>query len=134
MTDNEIREAIANKLKCPGEEENEISIKIKDKPNKWGKKYAHLQIPMEWARKLIENKKIKIGWDRCRLVEQTTPIRCFNCQTYGHYASECRKPPSRLSECLQLVGEIGALGPELGSPCGVTGWTFWRPQLDGPSQ
>lgn len=32
------------------------------------------------------------GRDGNRGVRDRSKIRCFNCQSYGHYASECRKP------------------------------------------
>lgn len=41
---------------------------------------------------LIDRQRVYIGWERCRVVEATDVMRCFNCSEYGHKAASCQKP------------------------------------------
>ncbi|XP_057335423.1 uncharacterized protein LOC130676322 [Microplitis mediator] len=40
---------------------------------------------------LMDKKKIKIGWNRCRVFDCISIVRCYKCWGYYHYAKECKK-------------------------------------------
>ena len=51
--------------------------------------------------KIIANKFIHIGWQRCRLYEDLNLNRCFNCNAYGHNAKKCKNKTS----CAHCAGD-----------------------------
>lgn len=56
------------------------------------------------ADKLIEKRKIKLGWTVCRIVERVEDNRCYRCWEYGHFKTEC-KGPNREVLCVKCAGE-----------------------------
>ena len=42
--------------------------------------------------KLINLRRVNIGWERCSVREFIDVLRCFHCAEYGHIASSCTKP------------------------------------------
>ncbi|XP_053683106.1 uncharacterized protein LOC128733501 [Sabethes cyaneus] len=43
--------------------------------------------------KLVNLRRVNIGWERCRVREYIDVLRCYRCSEYGHIASSCTKPP-----------------------------------------
>lgn len=41
---------------------------------------------------LMKLQRVNLGWERCRVIEATDVMRCFNCSEYGHKAVSCSKP------------------------------------------
>lgn len=41
-------------------------------------------------KKIIENGKLSIGWNICRVFEYVRVYRCFNCGGFDHRANECK--------------------------------------------
>lgn len=41
---------------------------------------------------LMKLQRVNLGWERCRVIEATDVMRCFNCSEYGHKAALCAKP------------------------------------------
>lgn len=60
---------------------------------------------VEYAEKLIKDKKIRVGWTICRMEETDAPPRCFNCGVYGHTAEKCSNPNNRCLNCSE-VGHV----------------------------
>lgn len=57
---------------------------------------------------LMKLKQVNLGWERCRVLEATDVMRCFNCSEYGHKAASCVKTACcpkcagdhKINECL----------------------------------
>ncbi|XP_073979944.1 uncharacterized protein [Rhodnius prolixus] len=41
-------------------------------------------------RKLFLEKRIKMGWNVCPVVDHLTISRCYNCNKFGHHTSQCK--------------------------------------------
>lgn len=51
---------------------------------------AKLKIDSESYHKLMDERKINIGWEKCRIFDGTEIIQCFKCRGYNHKAVECK--------------------------------------------
>lgn len=79
----------------------EMTVEMSKKPNKSDIKFAFVKLPIEYAEKLIRDKKIKVGWTE----ETDAPPRCFNCGSYGHTAEKCSNPNKLKNRCLNCSEE-----------------------------
>lgn len=52
---------------------------------------AILETDARGFEELIDRQRLYIGWERCRVIEATDVLRCFNCSEYGHKAASCTK-------------------------------------------
>lgn len=50
-----------------------------------------IQVDGETFKKLMNEKKIFVGWDRCRVTECVDLLRCYNCSGFQHKSSECKR-------------------------------------------
>lgn len=50
-----------------------------------------IQVDGAAFQKLMEEKKIFVGWDRCRITESVDLLRCYNCSGFQHKATECKR-------------------------------------------
>lgn len=67
------------------------TFKILNLREAYGKtKQALVQMPANIATNLLKERKIKVGWVRCRLRAKTPPTTCFRCLDRGHRARECK--------------------------------------------
>ncbi|XP_055615186.1 uncharacterized protein LOC129761489 [Toxorhynchites rutilus septentrionalis] len=41
---------------------------------------------------LMKLQRVNLGWERCRVIDTTNALRCFNCSEFRHKAVDCRKP------------------------------------------
>lgn len=41
--------------------------------------------------KVMESTKVSIGWDRCRVYQHASVLRCFNCCGFNHSSRNCTK-------------------------------------------
>lgn len=72
-----------------------------------GSKFAVATVPAQIANTILVHKRIRIGWDWCRIEERIRLPRCFGCMEFGHTASNCKtssskdkeKPPPRYLNC-----------------------------------
>lgn len=74
------------------------------RPAYGGTQKVTLILPVTEAEKLIQTKKIKIGWSSCKVVERKRDPKCFKCWEYGHVKSECNGP-NREHLCLKCGKE-----------------------------
>lgn len=51
--------------------------------------------------RIIQNEKISIGWDRCKVYEHIFVSRCFKCLGFSHAAKDC----NRTQACINCGGE-----------------------------
>lgn len=49
---------------------------------------------------LMELNKIKLGWNKCRVYDCVSVLRCYNCWGYHHFAKECRNE----TKCRKCAG------------------------------
>ncbi|BES88299.1 Reverse transcriptase (RNA-dependent DNA polymerase) [Nesidiocoris tenuis] len=50
-----------------------------------------VEVSPEIRWKLIKEGKIRIGWFACRIVDDVSVTRCFQCQGFGHIAAGCQQ-------------------------------------------
>lgn len=50
---------------------------------------AKLVIDPETFRKMMDDSKLRIGWDVCRIYEAFDIVRCFNCSSFHHMSKNC---------------------------------------------
>jgi hypothetical protein len=106
-TGEEVREALS---KLFGEEKrvdaNDISVSMATKPNKGGKLFAIVNLPIEVANKLMKMAKLNVGWSECRIEDKNTPRRCYRCLRFEHVRAECKSEKS-LEDCCLKCGRAG---------------------------
>lgn len=74
---------------------------IKNEKQKTNQMSAILETDSFGFDTLMKLKHIYLGWERCRLVDATDALRCYNCSTFGHKAVDCTKPAC----CPKCAGE-----------------------------
>jgi len=83
----EIMEALISELKI---NKNEIyDIEMAKKPNRNNLLYSFVKIPIDKANELLQQRKLRCGWQLCRVEETNKPTICYNCYKYGHIATAC---------------------------------------------
>lgn len=77
---------------------------------------ATVKLPIQWAKQLVECRRIRIGWISCRVQLRADEHRCYKCWERGHTAMSCNGPDRRnlcfncgkdghkRSECSQTQG------------------------------
>lgn len=81
---------IIKALMIATETQNEKIFKVLNIRESYGKtKQALIQMPLNIATQLVKEKKIKIGWIRCRIRAKEQTSKCFKCLDQGHFAREC---------------------------------------------
>lgn len=99
---DEIADALTESLNIP---KNEIRMNDLRKGTS-GTNMITVYMPRLSALKAINMQKIKIGWTLAKIKEKLDPLLCFNCQSFGHLASACKKERVQGRRCLKC----GALG------------------------
>lgn len=64
-----------------------------------GTQTATMNLPAENASKLLDAKRIKIGWVICRIRERILLKKCFKCLEFGHLAKQCKNEEDRSKLC-----------------------------------
>ncbi|XP_018363204.1 PREDICTED: uncharacterized protein LOC108761274 [Trachymyrmex cornetzi] len=66
-----------------------------------------VKCPVVAANKLIDNKKIRIGWTTAKITSlPDRGLQCFKCLQFGHVRAECRSTADRNTTCYRC-GEEG---------------------------
>lgn len=60
-----------------------------------------LKIDSESYTKIMEEGRVNIGWERCRVYDGTEVIQCLKCKGYNHLAKDCRNQEI----CLKCHGQ-----------------------------
>ncbi|XP_076301796.1 uncharacterized protein LOC143219874 [Lasioglossum baleicum] len=81
----ELREELAAKLQI---EKEEVEIRSK-RFGFGGTSTIIVALPAAIGEKLLEDKKIRIGYTSCRVKIATNVIRCFKCHDFGHVTYTC---------------------------------------------
>lgn len=71
-----------------------------DKKNR-GCYFAYAEVDGDSYRKILNEQKLNIGWDRCRIYDAVNITRCFKCNQFGHKATDCKKE----TICPKCAGE-----------------------------
>ncbi|EFA12485.1 hypothetical protein TcasGA2_TC001509 [Tribolium castaneum] len=97
-----IAEDIAEAInKTANSQSKEIDVFVSPDKGK-GSKFAVATVPAQIANTILEHKRIRIGWDWCRIEERIRLSRCFGCMEFGHTASNCKTSSSKDKEKLLL--------------------------------
>ncbi|XP_076301825.1 uncharacterized protein LOC143219915 [Lasioglossum baleicum] len=89
MEKEEIRRAIAKSIDIGEMAESEIEVRAL-RIGYGGTKSAIIAVPVETAKKLNEEGKIKIGFTNCRITKALNIIRCYRCHALGHMSYGCK--------------------------------------------
>ena len=73
-----------------------LNLKVADKANAQGVKYAFVTTTIDAANRLINKKRIGDGWNRWRIKGTNTLKRCYKCYRVGHKANDCLKQKMEL--------------------------------------
>jgi hypothetical protein len=85
--ENEIKEAILKTIEVKYHEQ--LSVKP-PRPTKNGSQIATVAMEENDARRLLNERKLRIGLSICQLKERLELTKCFKCWEYGHKASNCK--------------------------------------------
>lgn len=93
ILDIENEEEIFNMIIRQNDMENKskikMSIKRKFRRNKQNGMMI-IEVDPETHKFLVEKQRIKLGWNRCRVFDCVSVLRCFKCWGYYHFAKECK--------------------------------------------
>lgn len=48
-----------------------------------------LEVDPKMHKKLLEVNRIKLGWNKCRVSDCVSVLRCYKCWGYYHFAKDC---------------------------------------------
>jgi acylphosphatase len=105
-TGEEVRQTLSKLFGEKRVDANDISVSMATKPNKGGKLFAIVNLPIEAANILMKMAKLTVGWSECRIEDMNTPRRCYRCLRFGHVRAECKSEKS-LEDCCLKCGRAG---------------------------
>lgn len=73
---------------------------LKNPRFKYNKFSVVLEVDVDTFKRLMKEKHVNVGWDRCPVVESVYVLRCFKCGEFGHKAKECKKDET-CSKCCE---------------------------------
>lgn len=85
--------------------ENDIQVKMPEKGNTGGVKYAFATLNGESAKRLVDRKYIGKGWDRWRVKEIESLPKCYRCHRVGHITRNCQT--NNAEDTCHKCGETG---------------------------
>ena len=65
-----------------------------------GTQTAVVRLPVDLARKAVENGRVRVGWVNCRIRIKVDVQKCYRCSAFGHFARNC-KGTDRTKCCLK---------------------------------
>lgn len=100
MSSKETEESIVGLIKSQNNLDTaEINV-LRIFQNRYKSFNCIIEVDGECFKRLMEEKKVFVGWDRCRVVECIDVLRCYNCSGFHHKADGCthKKSCPRCSE------------------------------------
>lgn len=52
--------------------------------------YAYAEVDGKVYGKLMESRRVNVGWDRCMVYDANEIMRCYNCMGFNHKAKDCK--------------------------------------------
>lgn len=100
MSSKETEENIASFIKTQNNLDTAEVKVLKIFENRYKSFNCIIEVDGECFKRLMEEKKVNIGWDRCRVMECIDILRCYNCSGFYHRAEDCthKKSCPRCSE------------------------------------
>ncbi|KAI5739905.1 hypothetical protein M8J77_024851 [Diaphorina citri] len=84
--------------------ESKTNIEIKSvKLARNGTQMSEITVSAEYSIKLLELKKIKIGWTLCSVEKKFHIPRCYNCLRMGHLAKNCASEKEEGQKCFNCM-------------------------------
>lgn len=107
VTVEEIKKAVSKTLSGSDQINELIQVGGLRKPQPGRSITVTLTLPDEETNKLVQLKRLKVGWNTCRLDENTSLTRCFNCQGFGHVANRCARIAKLVPHSCYRCGQEG---------------------------
>lgn len=58
-----------------------------------------LQVTGKTHKKLMNEQRVRIGWNNCKVVDNVYIMRCYKCLGFSHKAAECKNQQSTCQRC-----------------------------------
>lgn len=95
----------------PTAELTDIVLKHTQKVKTTTKRHLFLQVSPLISAVMIHRKKLSIDWENLNVYQHVPVTRCFQCLTFGHIKTECRKAetcskcggPHKFTECTETT-------------------------------
>lgn len=97
-------EEILQRVREETEEPGEILVR-EPKESKSGAWTSTVTISKKSAQWLIKNRRIRIGWNSCRVTQKIYVPFCSNCATAGHTNHQCKETKSDGKRCYRCTNE-----------------------------
>lgn len=95
-------EEIEKKIREETEEKGEITVK-EPRESKNGFWTSTVILPRRSGERLARNRRIRIGWNSCRVTQRIHVPFCSNCATAGHTSHQCREERSEEKRCYRCT-------------------------------
>lgn len=96
FTDEMSEEELLSKLRKQNSSLENFDLRVirvmKNDKRKSNQMSAILETDARGFETMTKLQRVYLGWERCRLVDATDALRCFNCSEFQHKAAVCTKP------------------------------------------
>lgn len=104
MTVRHDKQLLVNRIRMQNKvlENAEINIlQIEENMKRKGEFYATMEIDSASFKRVIQLKRINVGWERCLIFENGNLVRCYKCCGYNHMSLRCLNKQA----CSKCAGE-----------------------------
>ena len=96
---------IEEKIREETEETGEITVK-EPRESKTGAWTSTVTLPKKSGERLVKHRRIRIGWNSCRVTHKIYVPFCSNCATAGHTSHQCKENRTEQKRCFRCT-DIG---------------------------
>ncbi|CAH1114658.1 unnamed protein product [Psylliodes chrysocephalus] len=106
VREEDIRQVLKREINNENNFVDESQVKLAEKPNKNGYRYAFVTMQPDAASYITRKKRIGEGWNRWRIRELDPVQRCRKCHRIGHRGDQCKYKEEDRNNC-HKCGEGG---------------------------